>query len=36
VFLRDALDAGAAGLLRKPFSTAKLLEVLQTVLDTGD
>jgi FixJ family two-component response regulator len=36
VYLRDALDAGAAGLLRKPFSTAKLLEVIRTVLDTGD
>jgi FixJ family two-component response regulator len=33
---REALDAGAAYLLRKPFSTAELLEMIRTVLGAGD
>jgi FixJ family two-component response regulator len=33
---REALDAGAAELLRKPFSNHDLLEAIRTVLDRGD
>jgi FixJ family two-component response regulator len=33
---REALDAGASELLRKPFSNHDLLEAIRTVLDRGD